>query len=53
MIPDLGKYGDAVLSAYGVSVVMLLVLVGLSIRASVKSKRMLDIEEQKVRNNGR
>ena len=52
MIPDLGKYGDAVLSAYGVSVVMLLVLVGLSIRASVKSKQMLDIEEAKARNNG-
>lgn len=53
MTPDLGKYGDAVMSAYGVAIVMLVVLVVLSLRANTKSKQALEIAEEKVRNNGK
>ncbi len=40
-MPDLGKYADTVLSAYGVSIALLLVLVWLSLRASRKAKEAL------------
>ena len=31
MMPDLGKYADAVLSAYAVSIVLLVAIVGMSL----------------------
>ena len=34
MIPDLGKYATEVLAAYGVSIVLLVVIVALSVRRS-------------------
>jgi heme exporter protein D len=37
MLPDLGKYADAVLSAYGASIVL---LVGLVVMSVVKGRRV-------------
>lgn len=53
MIPDLGKYNTEVLSAYAVSVLLLVLLVLLSLRAGAKAKRGLERAEEKVRNHGR
>ena len=51
MLPDLGKYADAVLSAYGASIVL---LVGLVIISVVKGRRvrkqMQDIEARGEQN---
>jgi heme exporter protein D len=47
MIPDLGKYATEVLSAYGVSIVLLLVIVWMSVSRYRRVKAALDrIEEQ-------
>ena len=47
MMPDLGKYGDAVLSSYAVSIVLIVALVALSIRRARKVKAYLaEIEER-------
>ncbi|MGH1465808.1 MAG: heme exporter protein CcmD [Cognatishimia sp.] len=40
-MPDLGKYSDTVLSAYGLTIVLLVGLVVLSLRASRKSLKDL------------
>ncbi len=37
MMPDLGKYSDTVLSAYGATLILLVALVVLSLRASRKA----------------
>ena len=42
MIPDLGDYAGAVLSAYGVSIVLLVGIVALSWRQARSVKRRLD-----------
>jgi|TARA_B110000285_G_scaffold49052_2_gene55694 heme exporter protein D len=51
MLPDLGKYADAVLSAYGASIVL---LVGLVIISVVKGRRvrkqMQDVEARGEQN---
>lgn len=47
MIPDLGKYADAVLSAYGASLLLILVLVFASLRASRKALAELEKLERK------
>ena len=47
MMPDLGKYADTVLSAYGVSILLLVGLVWLSLRAARKSREVLDKVERK------
>lgn len=52
MMPDLGKYAETVLSAYAVSVVLIVVLVLLSIRRGRKVKSQLEAVEKKVRKNG-
>lgn len=52
MMPDLGKYAETVLSAYAVSLVLLVVLVALSIRRGRKVKAQLEAVEKKVRKNG-
>ena len=41
MMPDLGKYADAVLSSYVVSILLLVVLVAMSLRASKKARAEL------------
>jgi len=47
MMPDLGKYADTVLSAYGVSILLLVGLVWLSLRASRKAREDLEKVERK------
>ena len=42
MMPDLGKYADAVLSAYAVSLLLIVVLVWWSVRAAKKARAELD-----------
>ena len=51
-MPDLGKYADTVLSAYAVSIVLVLVLVGLSVWRSVKVRKALDEVEARTKRNG-
>lgn len=48
MMPDLGKYADAVLSAYAASIVLILALVVVSIIQSQRAKAALkDIEDRR------
>lgn len=47
-MPDLGKYAETVLSAYAVSIVLLIAIVWLSVRAGRKTRAALrDIEARK------
>ena len=47
MMPDLGKYAAAVLSAYGVSIVLILGLIAMSV---IRSRRVkADLEEVEAR----
>ncbi|GAW36156.1 heme exporter protein D [Roseovarius sp. A-2] len=52
MMPDLGKYADAVLSSYAVSLVLLALIAWLSLRRSKRIKRELEEVETKVKSNG-
>ncbi|MDW4496708.1 heme exporter protein CcmD [Sulfitobacter sp. D35] len=52
MIPDLGKYAVAVLSAYGASFVLLALLVGLTLRRGRKVRAELDRIEGRGRQDG-
>jgi heme exporter protein D len=52
MMPDLGKYGDTVLSAYGASVLLLLVLVGLSLWRGRKVRAEMARIEKRMTGNG-
>ena len=47
MIPDLGKYADAVLSAYGISILLLLLLVIVTLRQGRKARSALDDVEKR------
>ena len=51
-MPDLGKYADTVLSAYGASVLLLVVLVVVSIRRAGRVKIQLEEVERKAKKNG-
>ena len=46
MMPELGKYAGAVLTAYGVSLLLLLALVGVSLWQARLVKARLDRAEQ-------
>lgn len=46
MIPDLGKYAGEVLTSYGASLLLLVILVAASLRASRKAKATLDAIEK-------
>ena len=47
MIPDLGKYAADVLSAYGIAILLLVGLVGLSLWQSARVKKDLaDVEKR-------
>ncbi|MFL4471646.1 heme exporter protein CcmD [Tateyamaria armeniaca] len=51
MMPDLGKYADAVLSAYAVSIVLLVAIVGLSLwRGRRVRAQMTEVEKRTGRN---
>lgn len=52
MMPDLGKYADTVLSAYAVSLVLLVLVVLFSIRRDKKVKSDLEAIEKKVKRDG-
>ena len=52
MIPDLGKYADAVLSAYGISVLLLAGLIWLSLAQSARARKKLSDEETRHETNG-
>lgn len=52
MMPDLGKYADAVLSSYAVSIVLLVALVAFSVIRARKVRAQLDDVEQRSRRNG-
>ncbi|PZX57325.1 heme exporter protein CcmD [Cereibacter changlensis] len=53
MMPDLGKYAAAVLTAYGASIGLILALVGLSLWRGKRVQRVLrDLEERQARRNG-
>ena len=49
MMPDLGKYAEAVLSSYAVSIALIAVLVVISIIRARKVKRALEKVEKKVK----
>lgn len=49
MMPDLGKYADAVLSSYIVSIILLVALVAMSLRASKKARAELQKLEDRRR----
>ncbi len=50
MMPDLGKYADTVLSAYVVSILLLVVMVAMSLHASRKARA--ELEKVEGRRNG-
>ncbi|MDX5382905.1 MAG: heme exporter protein CcmD [Rhodobacterales bacterium] len=52
MMPDLGKYADAVLSSYAVSIVLILALVAFSVMRARKVRAQLDEVERRSRKNG-
>ena len=52
MMPELGKYAATVLSAYGVSIVLILGLVAVSMIRAAKVKRQLQDVEEKAKNRG-
>lgn len=51
-MPDMGKYAETVLAAYVVSLVLIVVLVGISLWRSSKVKKELQALEKKVKSNG-
>ncbi|GGO57840.1 heme exporter protein D [Roseovarius pacificus] len=52
MMPDLGKYAEAVLSSYAVSIALLVVLVWMSLRRAKRVNKQLEDVESKVKRNG-
>ncbi|KUP91767.1 heme exporter protein CcmD [Tritonibacter horizontis] len=51
-MPDLGKYTDTVLSAYGVSLLLLLGLLVLTLRRGAKIRARLREVEHRIERNG-
>ena len=49
MMPDLGKYADAVLTAYGASLVLLIGIVVLSVSAGRKARAAMRAAEDEKR----
>ena len=52
MLPDLGKYADAVLSAYGASIVLLVGLVVMSVVKGRRVRKQLQEIEARSEQNG-
>ena len=52
MMPDLGKYAEAVLSSYAVSIVLLLALVGLSVTRARRVRAALREVEERMGRHG-
>lgn len=51
-MPDLGKYADAVMSAYGASIVLLVLLVAASLWRGRRVRAEMARIEQRIRRNG-
>jgi heme exporter protein D len=51
-MPDLGKYAAEVLASYGLSIAILLVLVGASIRRAKRTSAALEEVEARRKQNG-
>ncbi len=49
-MPDLGTYAVEVMSAYVVSIVLLIAVVALSVAQSRRARRALDAAEERTRN---
>ena len=52
MMPDLGKYADTVMSAYAASVILLVLLVGLTLWRGRRVRTDLQQVEQRMRKDG-
>jgi len=53
MMPDLGKYADAVLSSYAASIVLIVALVALSLWRGARVRRALsEVEARQGKSNG-
>jgi len=52
MMPDLGKYADAVLSSYAATLLLLAVLVLMTLKRGRKARRALEEIESKRAKNG-
>ncbi len=52
MIPELGKYAGAVLSSYGLSIGLILLLVAASVRRSWRVKAELEDVEMRRKSDG-
>ena len=52
MMPDLGKYADAVLSAYAASIVLLIVIVAMTLIRGRKVRAEMDAIENRVKRDG-
>ncbi|WP_299408872.1 heme exporter protein CcmD [uncultured Roseobacter sp.] len=52
MMPDLGKYADAVLSAYGVSILLIMLLVIITLRRGRAARAALEAIETRSKKNG-
>ncbi len=52
MLPELGKYAAEVISAYGVSIAMLLALVVLTLRRGRRARATLRLAEQEAKRDG-
>lgn len=51
-MPDLGKYADAVLSAYAASIVLLIVIVAMTLIRGRKVRAEMDAIENRVKRDG-
>ena len=51
-MPDLGKYGDTVLTAYAASIILLVLLVGLSLWRGRKVRQEMVRVEQRLKRDG-
>lgn len=52
MMPDLGKYAETVLSAYAVSILLLVLLVAVTLWRGRKVRAEMERMEQRVTKNG-
>ncbi|MEP2891336.1 heme exporter protein CcmD [Tateyamaria sp.] len=51
-MPDLGKYADAVLSAYAVSVLLLVAIVALTLLRGRRVRAQMQEVEERAKRNG-
>ncbi len=52
MMPDLGKYADAVLSAYAASILLLVGIVALTLLRGRRIRAEMDAVDRKARGDG-